>query len=225
MRHVRSGGKFQSILKGIQVIIEEDNLRPGDRLPSERELSERLGAGRSSIREALRALELLGLIVTRQGEGTFLQPYHTNQFVQLLADFILRDNKSRRDLLEMRILLELEGVRLAAQRATKHDLNSLQEWIERMEECLHKGLLPLQPNDEFHHLIIQMSQNGLLLRTWIPVYQYFSLCYTPEQSVHQWEKAVEELKQVLQAMRLKDSLQAYQRLRKHLEQFLLNSLS
>ena len=64
---------YEGILMQLNEIIAEENLRPGDKLPSERELSERLSVGRSSVREALRALELLGLIETRRGEGTFLK--------------------------------------------------------------------------------------------------------------------------------------------------------
>ena len=59
----------------------------GDRLPSERELSSRLNVGRSSVREALRALELVGLIETRRGEGTFIRNFYDNGLVQLIAPF------------------------------------------------------------------------------------------------------------------------------------------
>ncbi|MER1935547.1 MAG: GntR family transcriptional regulator, partial [Priestia megaterium] len=64
---------YVEILKQIRQLMEDDRLTTGDKIPSERELSERLGAGRSSVREALRALELIGLIETRRGEGTFIK--------------------------------------------------------------------------------------------------------------------------------------------------------
>lgn len=73
---------YIGIVKQLRAMIEHDGLKPGDRLPSERELSERLGVGRSSVREALRALELLGLIETRRGEGTFMRDFRGNQLVQ-----------------------------------------------------------------------------------------------------------------------------------------------
>ncbi|WP_044640885.1 FadR/GntR family transcriptional regulator [Risungbinella massiliensis] len=225
MHQERNTGKFQSILKGIHSLIEEDRLRPGDRLPSERELSERLGAGRSSVREVLRALELLGLIVTRRGEGTFLQPYHTHHLVQLLADYILRDRESQEDLVDMRILLELEAVRLAVGRASDSDIEKLKEILQHMEEWIQAGYLPHQQKEEFHHTIVRLSKNKLLIRTWFPVHQYFTLCTHSNQDINKWQKVVKELKQVLRAIQDKDSLCAYQRLQQHLEQFLSNSLN
>lgn len=225
MHQERTTGKFQSILKGIHSLIEEDHLRPGDRLPSERELSERLGAGRSSVREVLRALELLGLIVTRRGEGTFLQPYQTHQLVQLLADYILRDKESREDLVDMRILLELEAVRLAVGRVSDSDIQKLKQLLYRMEEWIQEGYLPHQQKEEFHHMIVRLSRNKLLMRAWFPVHQYFMLCTHSNQDITKWQKVVKELKQVLRAIQDKDPLCAYQRLQQHLEQFLSNSLN
>lgn len=221
----KKDGKFQLILKGIRQLIEEDQLLPGDQLPSERELSERLNAGRSTVREVLRALELLGLIETRRGEGTFLQPYHTHKLVKLLADYILRDNESKKDLIEMRILLELEAVRLAVKRASEKELKTLEQIIGRMKDWLNNGFIPHQQNDEFHHQVVRMSQNKLLLRTWFPVHQYFSLCMDREASISKWEQVVEELQMVIQAFYQKDPYLAYQRLQQHLEQFLTNSVN
>ncbi|HBI03599.1 MAG TPA: transcriptional regulator, partial [Paenibacillaceae bacterium] len=76
---------YQEILLEINNLIKEDGLKPGDRLPSERELAERLRVGRSSVREALRALELLGLITTRRGEGTFIQSYRQNKLIDIIG--------------------------------------------------------------------------------------------------------------------------------------------
>ena len=92
--------------------MEEDCLVAGDRLPSERELSSRLNVGRSSVREALRALELVGLIETRRGEGTFIRNFYDNGLVQLIAPFLLQDEKTIRDLLQTKRLLEKDMIRL-----------------------------------------------------------------------------------------------------------------
>ncbi|MBD2823259.1 FadR family transcriptional regulator, partial [Xenorhabdus sp. 42] len=83
-----------------------------DRLPSERELSSRLNVGRSSVREALRALELVGLIETRRGEGTFIRNFYDNGLVQLIAPFLLQDEKTIRDLLQTKRLLEKDMIRI-----------------------------------------------------------------------------------------------------------------
>ncbi|MDV2581207.1 FadR/GntR family transcriptional regulator [Alkalibacillus haloalkaliphilus] len=97
---------YQEVLNQIRQFIEEQELKDGDRLPSERELSEQLNASRASIREALRAIELLGLIETRHGEGTFLRTYKPYHSVELLSTFVLREVKTKDELLEVKFLLE-----------------------------------------------------------------------------------------------------------------------
>ncbi|MBA4495280.1 FadR/GntR family transcriptional regulator [Paenactinomyces guangxiensis] len=164
--------KFATILKRINQLIEADGLGPGDRLPSERELSERLQAGRSSIREVLRSLELLGLIRTRRGEGTFLEPYHSHHLVDLLAGYILRDLKSRQDLAEMRALLEMGAVRLAVKRAKKKDVDELEKKVVRMKQLVEQEKDPGAEMKAFHERIIKMADNYLLTRTWYPIVHY-----------------------------------------------------
>src|SRR3954451_8871102 len=93
---------FIDIVGELRSLITEERIETGGRLPSERELAERLQAGRSSIREALRSLELLGLIETRRGEGTFLTDFRKHQLVEVLATFIMQQPDSVKDVQETR---------------------------------------------------------------------------------------------------------------------------
>jgi GntR family transcriptional regulator, transcriptional repressor for pyruvate dehydrogenase complex len=172
MKAEAGSGKFHEIFVGIQNLIESDGLRPGDKLPSERELSERLGAGRSSIREVLRSLELLGLISTKRGEGTYLEPYHAHHLVDLLAGFILRDSKSREDLLEMRKLLETGAVRFAIRKAAADAVRELREKLVALERTDLNGDFSVQAMRDFHALIVRMADNYLLTRIWYPVVHF-----------------------------------------------------
>src|SRR5699024_12812352 len=90
---------YLSVLDVVRNFIKEHNLKAGDKLPSERELAEKLQASRSSIREALRSLELLGLIEVRHGEGTFISTYRPFHTVELLASFILLESNTNRELI------------------------------------------------------------------------------------------------------------------------------
>jgi GntR family transcriptional repressor for pyruvate dehydrogenase complex len=89
--------RYLDIVRDIQDMIRHEKIRPGDRIPSERELAETLQVGRSTIREALRSLELLGLIETRRGEGTFLADHRNHKLVEVLSTFILQDGQSVKD--------------------------------------------------------------------------------------------------------------------------------
>lgn len=172
MFSIDQNNKFKEILLEINGIIEDDRLAPGDRLPSERELSERLRAGRSSVREALRALELLGIITTKRGEGTFLQHHSSHQLVEVLAFYILRDNKSKQDLVEMRGLLEMNAAHLAAIRMTTEHSDKLTRILERMAQKIAKEQLPTEEDLDFHREIVRAGDNALLLRMWHPIVQY-----------------------------------------------------
>ncbi|MGY0693088.1 FadR/GntR family transcriptional regulator [Virgibacillus sp. FSP13] len=120
---------YQGVLQEIRKFIDINDLEPGDKLPSERELAETLQAGRSSVREALRAMELLGLIETRHGEGTYLSTYRPYQTVELLSSFILRENKTKADLMLAKKVIEKEAAKLAYERVTSADINELRKIV------------------------------------------------------------------------------------------------
>jgi GntR family transcriptional repressor for pyruvate dehydrogenase complex len=122
---------YLEIVKQLREMIRIDGLKTGDKIPSERELSERLNFGRSSVREALRALELLGLIETRRGEGTFIRDFRGNHLVQLLSTFILQDEKAKRDVFETKNIIEMDCLRLALQKIEDKNILHLRKWVDQ----------------------------------------------------------------------------------------------
>jgi GntR family transcriptional repressor for pyruvate dehydrogenase complex len=153
---------YIEIVNQLRNMIREDNLKPGDKIPSERELTERLNVGRSSVREALRSLELLGLIETRRGEGTFIRDFSDHRLVDLLSTFILEDEESQKDVCETKYLIELDCLRLIVQRNNDEKLNLFYSWLENNDFTY----------DEFFFHIVTMAENRLLLRIWIILKEY-----------------------------------------------------
>lgn len=230
MLNSSSGDKvYHGILLELNRIVEEDRLRTGDKLPSERELSERLKVGRSSVREALRALELLGLITTRKGEGTFIENYRHNKLFDILGYYLLRDRKTSKDLIEMRIMLELDAVKLACRRSTDKYIQIMEKTIEEAELKIKQGLVPVEEDFEFHRAIARASKNAVLHRIWIPIVEYSKT--VKEESLLKTgriDMMVEEHRAILQAIREGNEEEARVRLKEHLSQSLLaqqNSLS
>ncbi|MFD1019017.1 FadR/GntR family transcriptional regulator [Thalassobacillus hwangdonensis] len=148
---------YEEVLQQIKHYIEKHKLRPGDKLPSERDLSEQLNVGRSSIREAFRALELLGLIETRRGEGTFMRSYRPYHMVELLSTFILHEARTKCELYAAKIMLEVEVVQVAAKHITTDQLAVLQDMIEAFDESIHYDL--------FQYLF-NIIDNDLLHKMW-----------------------------------------------------------
>lgn len=133
---------YQEVLEEIRNYIVDHQLQDGDRLPSERELAEQLNAGRSSVREALRAIELLGLIETRHGEGTFLRSYQPYYSVEILSTFILQETRSQQEVLQLKLLLESQVLsNLSGQISTDLYEKLLSVIVELPKEQLHTFLL------------------------------------------------------------------------------------
>ncbi|UFT98015.1 GntR family transcriptional regulator [Radiobacillus kanasensis] len=151
---------YEEVLSEIRNYITNHQLSPGDKLPSERELAEQLDAGRSSVREALRALELLGLIETRRGEGTFLRQYRTHHTVELLSTFILHEPKTKKDILSTKKIMEKEAAKLAFSNMTDDILTELQAI------CSNTNMEEKDKHHSFFLLIFQISHNYLMYKIW-----------------------------------------------------------
>ncbi|MED4057486.1 GntR family transcriptional regulator [Niallia taxi] len=154
---------YLDIVNHLREMIEKDGLKPGDRLPSERSLSERLNAGRSSVREALRALELLGLIETKKGEGTFLRDFQGHRLVQLISTFVLQDEKAKLDVLETKDFIQLNCLQIAMEKMTEKELAEIAEWVYS----------DMVSESDFFFRIVQIADNYLLFRLWTILKDYY----------------------------------------------------
>ncbi|MCF6138207.1 FadR/GntR family transcriptional regulator [Pseudalkalibacillus berkeleyi] len=162
---------FVEILNKLKAIIQKDQLLPGDKLPSERELSDRLNVGRSSVREALRAMELLGLIETRRGEGTFIKEARNHRLVEVLASFILNDGLVKQELTETREIIERNAVVLASQRRTEEELKDLEAYLADIPTA-PSARIDAAMDRTFFHMVLKASNNSLLHRLWVELTEY-----------------------------------------------------
>jgi GntR family transcriptional repressor for pyruvate dehydrogenase complex len=145
--------------------IREGRYRAGDRLPTERELAEQLGVGRTSVREGLRFLEKLGILEIRQGTGTVVRSLSLGKVfehlipIQTIIDLPDRDV---RDIMHVRRILEAESARLAALHATGGQLERLEELLNGMAASLDVPRDYLEMDLEFHVVVGQASSNPVL---------------------------------------------------------------
>ncbi|WP_062047783.1 FadR/GntR family transcriptional regulator [Bacillus sp. JCM 19034] len=160
--------RYVEIISQIRGIIEADQLVEGDRLPSERELSNRLGVARSSVREALRALELLEFIETRRGEGTFIKEANSRRLVELLLSFLLKDENAKQDLEETRRIIEVEALKLACERMSQDDVVELKDFVQ----CYKYKVMKQEDDYAFHRKLVTYSKNRLLTNIWDSLVQY-----------------------------------------------------
>ena len=160
------------IIIGIRDLINYKNLEPGDKLPSERMLSEKFQVSRSNIREAIQKLEFYGLLKSRPQSGTFVANIGVIAMNGMIEDILRLDEPDFKSLVETRILLELKTVRLAALRRTEEDLEKMQEALEAYKVKVINGQDAVQEDLLFHLAIAKASGNSTM--------NTFMLIITPE---------------------------------------------
>lgn len=153
---------YENVVSQIHELIKEGRLKAGDQLPSERELAETFKVSRTSVREALRALEAQGLMVTRTGMGTFVADLPTESLVELLAKLLIEAKDALADIFEMRKLIEPQIAALAAERASKRDIERMREILRGQREQISQGVMAVEADAEFHFSIGQATQNQAL---------------------------------------------------------------
>ncbi len=161
---LRKPNKITEIITDkIRQMIEEGMLKPGDKLPTEKELCEGFGVGRSSVREALQGLEYMGLIESRPGVGRFLS---SDSDVLLKSEnwrFTL-DKASAFELMEARRILEVSAVELAAERASDEVIKRLKELLGVMEKVMDSDMdLFFDKELQFHLTLAGACQNSVLV--------------------------------------------------------------
>jgi DNA-binding FadR family transcriptional regulator len=173
---LRAEAIFRAAQDRIKGYIVEHSLAPGDPLPSELAFTRQLGISRNSLREALKALEMVGIIETRHGLGMFvgrasLAPLVAGMAFNLVQG-INEDTRTLRELLELREILEVELVCRVTGRHTPEQLDRLEAIVAAMEEQATRGLADAAADRAFHHALYAPLENRvvtLLLRTFFDI--------------------------------------------------------
>lgn len=155
---------YEVIVEQIEESFLNGKLKLGEKLPPERELASRFGVSRTSVREALQALEISGSIEIRQGGGSFIKKSEVQLVSDALSTTIIQaENNLVYEMLELRRALEVESVSLAAQRATSADLEKIRESLERMAVSGKDVEAGVQADLHFHLQIVHATHNKLLI--------------------------------------------------------------
>jgi GntR family transcriptional regulator, transcriptional repressor for pyruvate dehydrogenase complex len=152
----------EEVFKQIRQLIEEGRFRARDQLPSERELAETFKVSRTSVREALRALESQGLIVSRTGTGNFVADLPVESLIGPLARLLIDEKKALADMFEMRKLIEPHIAALAAERASRNDVAQLKRILAKQSEAVGRGETGVEADAELHFFISRTTRNQAL---------------------------------------------------------------
>ncbi len=158
---------YETIVAKITALISSADLKPGDRLPTEHELSEQLGVSRTVIREAVKVLVATGLVYTRRGSGMYVSDKASSWQTTILDSLTLADPTQVISLYEFRLILEPQAARLAAQRITPHELRVLREAValnRRSAETQQRQQWS-ESDAAFHQVIAEATHNSFLAST------------------------------------------------------------
>ena len=211
---------YRQIIEQFMGMIERGEIKPGDKLPGERELAEKLGSSRPSVREAFRTLEILGVIEVRHGGGTFIREFNVAPFINMIAPLFYTKSRNIEDLTDFRILLEGEAVKAAALSHNDSIVGSMETSLELMND--EDPRVREKADLDFHRAIFAASGN----RTF--VFAGECLSYILYASVHlnreviqgkddMAERWAEDHRRILDAVSAGDPEAAYNALKSHLE--------
>lgn len=199
------------------LLIRDGSLRHGDRLPSERVLADQLKVSRSSVREALRSLELRGLVVSKRGSGTFINTDDLNSVVALIASTLSSGTDTLRDIFEMRHLLEPQIAFLAAQRVNLQDLAQMREILEEQEQQIARGETGVNADTDFHFALAVATHNSAMIKVVSAVEDILSL--SRDQSLQEPgrpQRSLASHRQILKMVQERDIHGARQAMEHHL---------
>ncbi|GIM46005.1 GntR family transcriptional regulator [Collibacillus ludicampi] len=155
---------YQYIIEQIKASIENGELLPGDKLPSERELADKLSVSRSAVREAFSVLDSAGLVRIMQGIGVFLKEDENEELITRMNDILNPHGVNLVELLEVRQGIEGQAAYLAAIRRSEADLQKIKTAYNHLEQAVAAQQVAAEEDYAFHISVVKASQNSMLLQ-------------------------------------------------------------
>jgi GntR family transcriptional repressor for pyruvate dehydrogenase complex len=214
---------YEEIVEQIRVLMAGGELKPGDKLLPERELADRLQVSRASVREAIRALEMMGFVDIRPGDGTFVRDRNADDIIQPLAMFLAVERSSLLEMFEIRRIFESATAALAAEHASDDEVLHLGNSLDNMIQSFNvkdseKGE---EYDTAFHYIIAEATHNGLLIRLFRTITEDFSRSVSVARrqiyiDEHNPVNIIDQHRQIFEAIKMHDPERASQAMLEHL---------
>ncbi len=207
----------EKIAHSLLNLIKEKQLRPGDRLPPERELAAMMNVSRPSLREALRALQIMNIIDNRQGSGTYITSLEPERLVEHLDIIFTLNDSTYIELFEARKILEVGIAELAAHTITDEEIAELEACLKQAEQALNDPETFLEIDLELHRKILEATGNKILALFMRSISQLsiFSRRRTAE-SLDVRRRTIKDHHTVVQALKSRDPAAAQRAMLDHL---------
>lgn len=219
LRAIKKTRIHEEVFSQIRELISQGRFKAGDQLPSERELAETFRVSRTSVREALRALESQGLIVSRTGTGNFVADLPVESLVGPLARLLIDEKKTLADVFEMRKLIEPHIAALAAERATPRDIAQLNKIVIKQAEDVSRGETGVEADAELHLSIGRATQNRALQKLVSGLMEILGRSREESlQTVDRRNASIDAHRRIINAIASHDKIHAHNEMLHHIEQ-------
>ena len=221
LKAVEKKRAYEDIVQQIRTLIEEGKLKRNDHLPSERELSETFRVSRTTVREAIRTLESMKFLQSRQGNGTYVVASSEEALIQPLAAALFNEKDDIRDIFYIRKIIEPHVAELAAENATPQEMEELERILRKQEECIGQREIIIETDSAFHNLMVKATKNRVMERLIIALIdllkksreQYLFEDENDERAI----RSLEGHQQILSAVKKGDGNAARKSMLQHLE--------
>lgn len=210
----------EKVVDEIRKRMNNDDLKIGDKLPNQNQLAMELGVSRTSLREAMNILDILGVIEQKPGFGTVIRKKIPAINPEGLKPTLLSDRKTTRELLEARHIIEVGAVRLATLHATDKQVEALGRLVTKMQVLLTKEEFKdySQVDLKFHNQIAELSRNRFLKEAFVSIKQHMQLFIEEHTQIlyHVLEESQKHHTAIFQAISARDSGQASLEMENHI---------
>jgi GntR family transcriptional regulator, transcriptional repressor for pyruvate dehydrogenase complex len=202
---------YEEVIVRLAGLLQQGRLKPGDRLPPERALAERMRVSRATLREALRVMQLRGLIVSRQGAGNFIAGGKPEDLAEALTHLALQD------IFELRLLIEPSIAALAAERASRQDIQRLESILQQQDQELGEKRMAGSTDEAFHYALAEATHNRALVQVGATLMQVISP--SRNESLQTSERArlsMASHRRIVEAIQAGDAVEARRAMEEHI---------
>jgi GntR family transcriptional regulator, transcriptional repressor for pyruvate dehydrogenase complex len=203
---IKNNSVLAMVLDRIKEALINKELKPGDLLPSETELVNNLGVGKTSVREAIKMLQALGVVEVRQGFGTIIKKSAGEELVNPLVFQLLTQQGTNKDILDLRVMFEPAYTVMAMRIASDEDIKNIEATIINLENRTKAGIQTVEDDLNFHREILKSTHNPYVVRIGETVLQLFEA--SMRESVEKIpQTALRDHKAIFKAFCEKDELE------------------
>lgn len=218
---VKNTKVYEQVVDQIKEMVRVGQIKKGDKLPTERVMAEELQVSRTSIREAMRALEVVGLIESRQGAGNYIREEFDDVLLEPLSIVFMLQNGTNKDIFELREVLELSTIFLSVMRIPEEDLKKLGELVERFKTSTNEEE-NVKIDSEFHSIIVRGANNVLITNLLEGVSELVDKFISEGRRAilsneNNKEKLLDFHEKIYLAIKNRDAYSAYKHMQEHFE--------